>query len=265
MQDFITYAQKVKKYSDRTIKSYAKAIEVFSMHLDYKTATSKQISEYLSTLKSNHVKNITIASLNMFYKFKLRNGEISNNPMSAITYFKCIRRAVIPITVEEMKSMIVEDNFHTKEDYILFETLYLTGMRINELASLKQSNIINSGSSAIRITGKGNKQRIVYLEKHAVDNLLSICKNGKVGSYSAYTLRLRMSMYLKDFHRVGLTKTTKTSSHVLRHSFATHLHKDGANILTIKNFLGHSSVATTQFYTHVDLDFLKSQHKKMRK
>ena len=265
MQDIRNYIKKVKKYSDRTLESYVSAISLFVTKVDYKTATNKDIAEYLSNLPSSHVRNATIASLNLFYKFKLRNGEITSNPMSVISYSKAVKKTVIPISSDEMQNVILRENFNTLEDYILFETLYLTGMRISELASLKKSDIINSGGSAIRITGKGNKQRIIYLPDYAVKNLLSICKDGKIGTYSYNTLRQKMSMYLKDFSRVGITKTSKTSSHVLRHSFASHLHKSGANILTIKNFLGHSSVATTQGYTHIDLDFLKSQHKMMRK
>lgn len=135
-------------------------------------------------------------------------------------------------------------------------------MRINELHSLTVNDI---QQNSIKITGKGNKQRIIHLEQYAIDNLLSISKGDKIGSYTYNTLRQKMAYYMKDFKRARLTNTTKLSSHILRHSFASHLHKSGAGILAIKDMLGHSTAKTTQGYTHLDMDFLKNQHNLMRK
>lgn len=262
MQQFRTYISKVKKYSPNTVEVYMSALEKFCKIYDYKTATKQDVLIYLSSQNGNSIKNLTIASLKLFYKFKMRNGEIQYNPTDTVSYARTQNKSIIPITSNEMNIIINPKNFKTKEDYILFETLYLTGMRINELHSLTVNDI---QQNSIKITGKGNKQRIVYLEQYAIDNLLSISNGNKIGSYSYNTLRQKMAFYMRDFKRAKLTNTTKLSSHILRHSFASHLHKSGAGILAIKDMLGHSTCKTTQGYTHLDTEFLKSQHKLLRR
>lgn len=262
MKDFVSYLTKIKNYSDKTVGLYSMEVDRFCKLYDYKTATKNDIFQYLNSQNGNSIKNLIVASLKIFYKFKIRNGEITTNPTSLISYFKTQRKSIIPITSDEMDKIINPNNFHSKEDYILFETLYLTGMRINELHSLSENDILQN---SIKVTGKGNKQRVIHLPQYAIDNLISISKDGKIGSYSYNTLRNKMTYYLKDFKRANLTNSTKLSSHGIRHSFATHLHKSGANILSIKDALGHSSVQTTSGYTHLDIDFLKQQHSLLRK
>lgn len=262
MQDFKTYLIKIKGYSDRTVDAYISALDKFNTYKPYQDATNKDVSQYLMLLHSNYVRNIAIASLKLFYKFKIRNGELNYNPMVNVSYTKIQNKTIVPVTSKEMDKIINPKNFHTKEDYILFEILYLTGMRINELHSLSVNEITQD---AIKITGKGNKQRIIHLPQYAIQNLLSISNGDKIGSYNYNALRQKMAYYMKDFKRANLTNTTKLSSHGLRHAFATHLHKSGANILSIKEFLGHKTVATTQKYTHLDTDFLKSQHSLMKR
>jgi integrase/recombinase XerC len=262
MEDFRIYITKIKKYSPKTISAYmAVLVKFFDIH-DYKSATKKDILLYLKSQNSNSIKNLTIASLKLFYKFKMRNGEIQHNPTDTVSYARIQNKSIIPITPTEMKNIIKPENFATKEDYVLFETLYLTGMRISELHSLTVNDILQN---SIKIVGKSDKQRIIHLEQYAIDNLLSISKGDKIGSYTYNTLRQKMAYYMKDFKRARLTNTTKLSSHGLRHAFATHLSKSGAGILSIKEFMGHSSCKTTQGYTHLDMDFLKNQHNLMRK
>lgn len=262
MKEFKDYISKVKKYSPNTVNSYISALEKFCKIYDYKTATKQDVLIYLNSQNGNTIKNLTIAPLKLFYKFKMRNGEIQYNPTDTVSYARIQNKSIIPITPTEMENIIKPENFHTKEDYVLFETLYLTGMRINELHSLTVNDI---QQNSIKITGKGNKQRIIHLEQYAIDNLLSISKGDKIGSYTYNTLRQKMAYYMKDFKRAKLTNTTKLSSHSLRHAFASHLHKSGAGILAIKDMLGHSTCKTTQGYTHLDTDFLKAQHRLMKR
>jgi len=262
MQDFKSYISKVKKYSPNTVSSYMTALDKFAKIYDYKTATKQDILIYLNSQNGNSIRNVTVASLKLFYKFKMRNGEIQYNPTDTVSYARTQNKSVIPITSAEMDNIIDPKNFNTKEDYVLFETLYLTGMRINELHTLTVNDI---QQNSIKITGKGGKQRIIHLEQYAIDNLLSISKGDKIGSYTYNTLRQKMAYYMKDFKRAKLTNTTKLSSHGLRHAFASHLSKSGAGILSIKEFLGHSSAKTTQGHTHLDVEFLKAQHNLMRK
>lgn len=262
MKDFRTYISKIKGYSDKTVMAYTTELDKFLKVADYKTATPKTIAQYIGTIPSNSMKNIAIASLKLFFKYQLRNGDIQSNPMVNITYFKVQSKNIIPITIDEMDKILNPKNFHTFTDYVLFETMYLTGMRINELHTLTVKSL---SDDAIRITGKGNKQRIIHLPEYAIKNLISIANGGVICPYTYNTLRQKMAYYLKDFKRANLTKTTKLSSHITRHSFASHLHKSGAGILSIKDALGHSSAKTTQGYTHLDMEFLKGQHKLMRR
>ena len=262
MQDFKTYISKIKNYSASTVNAYISVLDRFTHQHDYKTATKQEILQYINAQSGNGIKNLNIAALKLFYKYCLRNGDVQHNPMASISYVRTHAKAIIPISESEMDTIINPKNFHTQEDYILFETLYLTGMRISELHKLTVKDI---SQNTIKITGKGNKQRIIHLPQYAIDNLLSIAKGDKIGSYSYNTLRQKMAYYMKDFKRAKLTNTTKLSSHVLRHAFATHLHKSGASVLTIKEFLGHSSCKTTQVYTHLDTDFLKAQHNLLKR
>lgn len=260
MNNLRNYITKVKGYSNRTADSYITAIELFLKHYDYKTVTGKEISTYLYSINGVYMRNTTLASLNFFFKFKARTGDISISPMANISYSKTQKKNIIPITENEMTVILKESNFNTKEDYILFETLYLTGMRINELSKLRPIDVINSQNNAIKIIGKGNKQRFVYLPKYAIKNLLSIVNGNKIGSYCYDTLHQKMAHYLKDFKKCNFTNTTKTSAHGLRFAFASHIHKSGANIFTVSKLLGHANCKTTQIYTHVDMEFLKAQH-----
>ena len=260
MNQLRNYITKVKGYSERTADAYIKAIELFLKHHDYKTVTSKEIPNYLFSLNGVYMRNTTLAALNFFFKFKIRTGELKLNPMANVSYAKTVRKPVIPINEKEIATILERANFNSEQDYIFFETLYLSGMRINELSNLRPIDVRNSKDGAIKITGKGNKQRFVYLPEYAIKNLLSIIKDNKIGTYSYNTLRQKMSYYLKDFKKCKLTNTTKTSSHVLRHSSASNMLKSGANIFIVKEFLGHENCATTQHYTHLDMEFLKAQH-----
>lgn len=264
MNDLRNYITKVKGYSERTADAYITAIELFLNKFDYKTVNGKEISTYLYCINGIYMRNTTLAALNFFYKFKIRTGEVKVSPMVNISYSKALKKTIIPISENEMTTILDRSNFNTEEDYILFETLYLTGMRIRELSNLRTIDVRNNKNNSIKIIGKGNKERYVYLPGYAINNLLSISIGNKIGTYSYDTLRQKMSHYMKDFKKRKLTNTTKASSHGLRHTYATVLQKNGANILTIKELLGHASVATTQGYTHTDMDFLKQQHKLLK-
>ena len=264
MNQLRNYITKVKGYSERTADAYITAIELFIKKFDYKTVNGKEISTYLYCINGIYMRNTTLAALNFFYKFKIRTGELKLNPMINISYSKTIRKPVIPINEQEMAVILERANFNSNQDYIFFETLYLSGMRISELSNLKPIDVRNSKDGAIKIIGKGNKQRYIYLPEYAIKNLLSIIQDNKIGTYSYNTLRQKMSYYLKDFKKCKLTSTTKTSAHGLRSAFASHIHKSGANILTVSKLLGHANCKTTQIYTHIDTDFLKQQHKLLK-
>jgi len=260
MNQLREYITKVKGYSNRTADAYITAIELFLKKFDYKTVSGKEISTYLYCINGIYMRNITLAALNFFFKFKIRTGELKINPMTNISYSKKARKPVIPINEEEMAVILERANFNSEQDYIFFETLYLSGMRISELSNLRPMDVKNSKDGAIKITGKGDKQRFIYLPEYAIKNLLSIIHDNKIGTYSYNTLRQKMSYYMKDFKKCKLTNTTKTSAHGLRTAYATHIYKSGANILTVSKLLGHSNCQTTQIYTHIDIDFLKKQH-----
>lgn len=263
MTTFSTYL-KIKNYSQRTIDAYTEAVDKFLAVNNPNTVTQKEIVSYLSGINGANMKNTTIAALNLYFKVMLRSNVITKNPMSSIGYQRTQRKSIIPISADEMKSILNRNNFLCDADYILIETMYVTGMRVHELQKLKTLDI-NTQSNTIKTIGKGNKERILSAPEYVIKNLIQIAKDGVICPYSYDKLRELIASYLKDFKRAGLTGTTKLSSHVIRHSVATHLLKSGANIMSVKNFLSHSSVATTALYTHLDMEFLKAQHGKLRR
>lgn len=146
--------------------------------------------------------------------------------------------------------------FKNKLDYFLFMLMYETGIRISELCSIKTNEL----NDVIKITGKGQKQRIIVLSQSTLNGLKRECKNQYICPYGYDMARYIITKYMKQFHEQGIISGNALSPHGLRHAFATHLNQNGASILAIQMALGHSSIATTEKYTHIDLEHLKSVH-----
>jgi integrase/recombinase XerC len=285
LTDFIQYLRFEKRYSPLTLIAYQKDIEQFRDYLSKEFAISElkiithfHIRGWLAGMKGDkqaaRTINRKISSLNSYYKYLLRLGFTDKNPVRQLHAQRLPER--LPVYLKETESRYLleelqfEEGFKGFTDRLICELLYSTGMRRAELLQLKEKDIEWS-LNQIRILGKGNKERLVPVSPVMLDNIREyLADKRKLEKYDDnYLLNLETGeiLYAGYIYRtvtkyLGATTTLKKKSpHVLRHTFATHLLNNGANIQAIKDLLGHSSLAATQIYTHNNIDKLKEIHK----
>jgi integrase/recombinase XerC len=275
---FIEYLQFEKRYSKHTIISYQNDLEQFFQFLlsQYETADIKQITPsmvrtWLAELKGDEMTaksiNRKISTLKSFFKFQLRQGLVATSPMTTITSPKISKR--LPSFVEEKHLDTLFNHVEFTDDWegstkkIVMQLLYNTGMRLSELISLKESQIDYSYKQ-IKVLGKGNKERIIPVNAELLNSLKQYADSKPEGSVENIFVSKKgkqlQPRYVYGFVRenLGLVTTVKKKSpHVLRHSFATHLMNNGAELNAVKELLGHSSLAATQIYTHNTIEKLK--------
>ena len=281
--NFFDYLKKEKNYSDNTIVAYKKDINTFSKfcseelnkknisHLDYKI-----IRNWIVKLSDSNLSPLTInrkiSALSRYYDFLIKINEIKESPLKKHKRLKVQPKIIIPFSEEEVLTVmdVFHDDFEGKRNMLIIEMLYSTGLRRDELINIKIDDIFFD-DSLIKVRGKRNKERLVpiittlkqsmdiYLElrnqvKTKFNNLFITSKGTKIGPSLVYRI------VKKYFSKVS-TKV-KRSPHVLRHSFATHLLNNGADINSIKEILGHSSLASTQIYTKIKLPKIISDYQK---
>ncbi len=282
---FTHYLKFEKRYSLHTISAYEKDLSQFfefslkECGIDEPLLINHfHIRTWLAHLKEKDTQprsiNRKLSSLNSFYKHLMRRGLTEKNPVKLLHAQKVPPRLPVFLKEQEAEHLLEEvefgEGFAGATERLICELLYATGMRRNELVQLKERDIEWS-LRQVRVLGKGNKERLIpasaalldtirdYIavkkeqEAFEEDHLLNL-PNGKPVT-AAYVYRT-VKKYL------SLTTTLKKRSpHVLRHTFATHLLNNGANIQAIKDLLGHSSLAATQIYTHNSIEQLKDIHK----
>ncbi|MFS4482070.1 tyrosine-type recombinase/integrase [Hyunsoonleella sp. 2307UL5-6] len=284
---FTDYLLLEKNYSKLTVKAYQSDIESFqnfiTNHYKSKSITNvnyPQIRTWIVSLVETGLTNRTInrkiSSLNTYYKFLLKVGDISQNPLSKHRALKTSKKVQIPFSEQEIKTVLDDLNFDNSfeglRNKLIIELFYSTGIRRIELVELKTSSI-DIFAKTVKVLGKRNKERIVpllnsvketlkkYLE--ARNNLTIITDSGhllltKKGVKIYETLVYRI---INDYFSQASAKVKK-SPHILRHSFATHLLNQGADLNAVKELLGHTSLAATQVYTHNSITELKKVHLK---
>lgn len=286
IQEFINYLTFQKRYSRNTIISYENDLNLFFefIFLEYKISdlkdiTSPMVRTWLASLKEKKLTSKTInrkiSSLRSFFKYQLKMKNISISPLAVILSLKVNRRLPSFIDQNDIHTLLnndyFPDTFEGRTDYLIFEILYQTGIRRSELIQLKEKHI-DRYSATIKVLGKGNKERIIPINNQlikiteeyindkkkyfpeAVDSYLLINKKGKP-LYPKYIYNT-VKFYLSK-----VSTNQRKSPHILRHSFATHLTNNGAQINAVKELLGHSSLAATQIYTHNTIEKLKEVHK----
>ncbi|MBU1009816.1 MAG: tyrosine-type recombinase/integrase [Bacteroidetes bacterium] len=283
LNQFITYLTTEKRYSAHSIKAYQSDIHQFEAFLvldyeedDLNKATGPMIRSWVVSLKekgmANKSLNRKLTSLKSYYTYCVGQGMLASNPAKKIQSLKTPRRLPVFATKENMvknNEQVMANDFSTLRNSLVIEMLYQTGMRLSELIGLKEEHIDRNGQT-IKVTGKGNKQRIIPFHQElrlSIGQYLA-AKHRQFGSDEKclFVTDKGKPAYAKLIYRIVfayLRKNTtldKTSPHVLRHTFATHLLNNGASILAIKELLGHSSLAATQIYTHSTIEQLKQIH-----
>jgi integrase/recombinase XerC len=286
IQHFLQYILHVKRYSAHTHKAYTGDLEDFSQflikQLDIEELTaikSTFIRSWLAHLKDGGLEprslNRKISTLKSFFKYCLKQEWLQASPMVNILLQKTPKRLAQFAKETEMENLLTNINFPENFEGVLQKTIitifYYTGIRLSELIELKPE-AVNLGQHTLKVLGKGNKERIVPILEEAVVQLKQY--NHKKAEHNLTSLthyfitEKNKPLYPKQVYNwvnnyLGqVTHLNKKSPHVLRHSFATHLTNNGAELNAVKELLGHSSLAATQVYTHNNLEKLKQVFKK---
>ena len=286
VEKFIEYLQIEKKYSVNTLHAYKKDLAEFQVfiyenydkyvieNVDYKVIRS-WIVQLVNKNLSNRSINRKVSSLKSFYKFLVKTDTISSSPLISHSPLKHSKKIQVPFSKDEIGALLDSDFF--KNDYrgVLQKTIisffYFTGVRRIELINLKASDV-NMNSKTIRVMGKRNKERIIpmlprlkesineYLKiksqkfNHKLHEHLFVSKSG-IKLTEKYVYRT-----VNEYFKLVSPKVKK-APHVLRHSFATHLINEGADINSVKELLGHSSLSATQVYSHTSMERIKEVFK----
>ena len=284
-QSYTDYLLLEKNYSVLTVKAYQNDLEDFLEFIKHEYESNSinkvnysQIRSWIVSLVENGIANRSInrkvSALNTYFKFLLKTGDINSNPLSKHRALKTSKKIQIPFSEAEIKTVLDDlnfvDDFDSVRDKFIIELFYSTGIRRIELVQLKLTSI-DLNTKTLKVLGKRNKERIVPLLKSVVltavkylelrkelerisdADILFLTKKG----YKIYeTLVYRT---INGYFSLASSKV-KRSPHILRHSFATHLLNQGADLNAVKELLGHSSLAATQVYTHNSIAELKKVH-----
>ena len=279
---FSDYLQLEKKYSPHTITAYINDVASFQVFLDENFDSEKLenvnyslIRSWIVAMVDNEISNSSVnrkmQSLKAFYKFLLKTKQTAINPLLKHKALKTPKILQIPFSEKELdnvlNNLVFPDGFEGIRDKLIIDLFYTTGIRRSELINLKIANISLS-SGTIKVLGKRNKERIIpilpvisqniknYLLERAhlesitdADYLFLMLKGIKLNDSFVYRL---INNYFST-----VSEKVKKSPHILRHTFATHLLNNGADLNSVKELLGHSSLASTQIYTHSSLAELK--------
>lgn len=286
IQPFLDHLRFEKRYSKHTLISYQTDLEQFFAYLasqfdapEVPAITAMFIRSWLAEMKEEGLEsrslNRKISALKSFFKHQLKNGVISQSPMTTIVSPKLKKR--LPSFVEEKDMQTLFDHVPFSDDWkgrterLVLQLFYSTGMRLSELISLKEGQLDDS-LSQVKVLGKGNKERIIPISKELVQALRAYIQDkrekqeGKeprlFQNENGQALQPKQVYTFVKQHLATVTTIQKKSPHILRHSFATHLMNNGADLNAVKELLGHSSLAATQVYTHNTIEKLKEVFKK---
>ena len=281
---FLAYIQYEKRYSLHTVIAYQTDLDQFFKYLqlqycitDIREVNHPMIRSWLVYLMEHQIGtrsvNRKLTTLKSFYKFLLREGVLDENPMRKITPPKTSKR--LPVFVEKEKMEMLFDQIDFGEGYpgirnkLILEMFYSTGMRLTELVNLKETDV-DFHHDTIKVLGKRNKERLIPFSKKFESLLKSYIEIKKQYFGNADDLFLTdkgHGIYSKMVYRTVIrylgevTTMGKRSPHVLRHTFATHLLNNGAELNAVKELLGHANLSATQVYTHNTIEKLKRVYK----
>lgn len=287
-ESFLTYLQFERRYSNHTVSAYCNDLEQFITYLNEycaglipEEANHFQIRSWIVALMEAKISGRSIrrklASLNSYYRHLIRNRVIQSNPLQKVVSPKSSVQLPSFIRNSELEQLLTNvdfgDGFEAIRDKLIIELFYSTGIRRSELVNLKNRDI-DFDNETIKVIGKGGKQRVVPVLKHTIpllqvylpqrENVLAY--SGEQSPYLFITVRGKQ-VYPELVYRTVtknlnyVSTNSKKNPHILRHSFATNLLNNGADINMIKEILGHSNLQATQIYTHNTNENLKSIYK----
>ncbi|MEX0313222.1 MAG: tyrosine-type recombinase/integrase [Allomuricauda sp.] len=287
LPSFISYLRLEKNYSEHTIKAYNKDLKEFSQfcRTDFDLNSIDDVNysiirSWIVTLVDNGISNRTInrkiSSLRAYYRFLQKIQRITTSPLIKHKALKTEKKVEVPFSENEMEKILseipFENDFEGIRDKLIIELLYTTGMRRAELVNLKLSDC-NTSNQTLKVLGKRNKERIIPLLSDTLQMLASYLhhrdrlSNIEDSTYLFLTKEGRKIYETLVYRTINkyfslVSPKVKKSPHILRHTFATHLLNRGADMNAVKELLGHSSLASTQVYTHNSISELKKVHTK---
>jgi len=280
---FCDYLSHQKRYSTHTIVAYKKDLEQFYHFIktDFDTHTFKNVTSpivrswivhLIEKETSTRTVNRKISTLKSFYKYLLKNNQIISNPILKVITPKTSKRLPIFLKEKETQDLFhqikFENNFEGKRDRLILDFFYNTGIRLSELVELKVSSI-DTKNSTIKVIGKRNKERIIPISKNLEKELTLYLEERELipsQSPNLFLTKKGEKIYQKLVYRTvnyylsSITTVEQKSPHVLRHTFATHMLNNGADLNAIKEILGHTNLSATQVYTHNTIEKLKNIH-----
>ena len=278
---FITYLSSEKRFSEHTIKSYTTDLKQFTSFLSSEFQIIDEINEisfqiirtWIASLLEKGINprsvNRKISTLKTYFKFLIREGELVENPMMKVVAPKSKKRLPVFIEEDQIASLLnevqFEEGFIGQRNKLIIELFYVTGIRLSELINIKISDV-DFNNQSIKVLGKRNKERIIPLSSNVVNDLNIFIENNQQNKY-LFTNLEGNKLYNKLVYRLvnkyigEISSVNKKSPHILRHTFATHMLNNGADINAIKELLGHANLSATQVYTHNTIEKLKTVYK----
>lgn len=284
VQSFLQYIKFEKRFSPHTVLAYETDLEQFSLFMKSLYEMEEPASFTHSMIRSWIVKlmedgntprtiNRKITTLKTFYRFLLRRGSISNNPMLKIQSPRMNKRLPVFVDSGKMDLLFTNSDFGNdwegSRDRLILEILYATGMRLAELIGIRDTDI-DLYQCQVKVLGKRNKERIIPFTdklKTLIKDYLQLRNAWCEGTPAFFVTDKGKPLYPRLVQRIvgrrlgDVTTLQKRSPHVLRHTFATHMLNNGADINSVKELLGHANLSATQVYTHNTIEKLKEVHK----
>lgn len=280
--NYINFLIKEKHYSQHTVTAYTIDLKQFDDFIqrvfeksEAKDVNAYMIRDWIIYLHENNIANRSInrkiVSLRSYFHFLIKNEEVSVNPLSKILSLKNSKRNPVYVMEEDMNRIInmdFEDSFNGIRDKLIIELLYATGMRKSELLNLEEKDF-DLTKGELRVFGKRRKERIIPIHNKLIDIIrqYTLKKNTLfLGDKIFFINEDKSPISISQLDTIvkkylSMAQVERKSAHVLRHTFATHLLNEGADILEVKELLGHQSLEATQIYTHNTIERLKNVYK----